>query len=63
MRNEEFANYLGVDYEKKGGYLRVICPFHADSHPSLVIYPELEKGCYCFACGTACSWAWLAHTI
>lgn len=63
MRNEEFVNYLGVDYEKKGGYIRITCPFHQDSHPSMLIYPELERGAYCFPCGTACSWAWLAHTI
>ena len=63
MRNEEFVNYLGVDYEKKGGYLRITCPFHNDSHPSMLIYPEIERGAYCFPCGTACSWAWLAHQI
>ena len=63
MRNEEFVRYLGVDYEKKGNYIRIVCPFHADSHPSLLIYPEIERGSYCFACATACSWAWLAVKV
>ena len=63
MRNEEFVRYLGVDYEKKGNYIRIVCPFHADSHPSLLIYPEIERGSYCFACSSACSWAWLAVKI
>lgn len=45
---ESFINYLGVDYEKAGGLYRIVCPFHADSHPSLVIYPELDRGCCCF---------------
>lgn len=63
MRDEEFVNYLGVDYERKGGRIRITCPFHEDRHPSMLIYPELERGAYCFPCGTACSWAWLAHKI
>lgn len=61
--NEEFARYLGVDYENKYGLVKITCPFHNDSHPSMVIYPELERGAYCFACGQGCNWAWLAHTI
>lgn len=61
--NESFANYLGVDYEKKGDLVRIICPFHNDSHPSFVLYPELERGGYCFSCGEAASWAWLASHI
>ena len=27
-----------------------LCPFHADQHPSLKIYPD-GKGFYCFVCG------------
>lgn len=60
---EDFCAYLGVDYEKKGGVVRIICPFHNDSHPSMVVYPELERGTYCFACGEGASWAWLATHI
>lgn len=61
--NEDFARYLGVDYEKKYGYIRVCCPEHNDRHPSLVIYPELDNGAYCFVCGKAYNWCWLAHLI
>lgn len=60
---ESFINYLGVDYERKGNLYRIVCPFHADSHPSLVIYPELDRGCCCFACGETCSWAHLATVV
>lgn len=60
---ESFCNYLGVDYETKGGVTRIVCPFHDDNHPSMVIYPELERGSYCFACGEGASWAWLATHI
>lgn len=28
-----------------------ICPFHSDTHPSLLCYPD-GKGFYCFACAT-----------
>lgn len=60
---EDFVNYLRVDYEKKGGYIRICCPEHNDKHPSLLIYPELDRGGYCFVCGKAYNWAWLAHLI
>lgn len=60
---EDFCNYLGVDYETKGGITRIVCPFHNDNHPSMVVYPELERGAYCFACGEGASWAWLASHI
>lgn len=61
--NEDFAQYLGVDYEKKYGYIRICCPEHNDTHPSLLIYPEIDRGAYCFVCHKRYSWAWLATII
>jgi 5S rRNA maturation endonuclease (ribonuclease M5) len=28
-----------------------------------VIYPELDRGAYCFVCGKSYNWGWLAHLI
>lgn len=61
--NEDFARYLGVDYEKRYGYIRICCPDHNDTHPSLLIYPEIDRGAYCFVCHKRYNWAWLAHII
>lgn len=61
--NEDFARYLGVDYEKKYGYIRICCPEHNDTHPSLLIYPEIDRGAYCFVCHKRYNWAWLATLI
>lgn len=61
--NEDFARYLGVDYVKRYGNILICCPFHNDTHPSLVIYPEIDRGTCCFVCGKTWSWAWLAHEI
>lgn len=61
--NEDFARYLGVDYKKQYGNILICCPFHNDTHPSLVIYPEIDRGTCCFVCGKTWSWAWLAHEI
>lgn len=61
--NEDFARYLGVDYEKKSGYVCICCPEHNDTHPSLKIYPEIDRGAYCFVCGKSYNWGWLAHLI
>lgn len=61
--NEQFAQYLGVDYERKGNLIYITCPFHADSHPSMVIYPEHDRACHCFPCGQTVSWEYLAMEI
>lgn len=63
LDNEEFAQYLGVDYEKKGNLVYINCPFHADSHPSMVIYPEIERAAHCYPCGQTVSWEYLAMEI
>ena len=63
LDNESFANYLGVDYVKKGNLVLINCPYHADSHPSLVIYPEHDRAVHCFPCGTTVSWEYLAMEI
>ena len=61
--NEDFARYLGCDYERRYGYVRICCPEHNDTHPSLVIYPEIDRGAYCFVCGKSYNWPWLAHLV
>lgn len=60
---EEFCRYLGVDYETTGGLTRIVCPFHDDHHPSMVVYPEMKRGAYCFSCAENVSWAWLAAQV
>lgn len=61
--NESFAQYLGVDYVKKGNLVYITCPYHADSHPSMVIYPTHDRACHCFPCGQTVSWEYLAMEI
>lgn len=43
-----FVNMLGVDYKQSGGRYNICCPFHNDTRPSLVIYPDGEY--HCFSC-------------
>lgn len=41
---------LDLDGSSRGGWVRALCPFHDDHHPSLSI--NLDTGCWhCFACG------------
>lgn len=61
--NESFAQYLGVDYQRKGNLIYITCPYHADNHPSMVIYPNHDRACHCFPCGTTVSWEYLAMAI
>lgn len=37
---EEVARKLGLDLKKSGNGYRVVCPFHADTKPSLLIATE-----------------------
>jgi DNA primase len=36
--------------QEMGSRYRICCPFHDDSNPSLVVYPETNSW-YCFTCG------------
>lgn len=40
----------GIEMKRTGAFYKVLCPFHADSNPSLVINPKYNR-CKCFACG------------
>lgn len=60
MNKESFANYLGVDYKREGSLVKIICPFHNDTHPSMVLY---DDHAYCYACGQGASLPWLASQI
>lgn len=44
----EVADHYGFEVNRSGDML---CPFHADTHPSLHCYPG-SRGWYCFVCGT-----------
>ena len=55
-----FANYLGVDYKRSGNLVRIVCPFHNDTNPSMVLY---EDHAYCYACGQGASLPWLASQV
>ena len=43
----QVAAYYGFREDRKH---LCLCPFHADRHPSMRIYPN-DKGFYCFSCG------------
>ena len=46
-RTVSMAEVLGQEgIEVRRGW--AVCPFHADTHPSMKVYPD---GFYCFACG------------
>lgn len=62
MNVPAFVSMLGVEFVRAGGLLKILCPFHPDTHPSLVVYPE-ERGFCCYACGETGSWAHLYKTI
>lgn len=62
MNEMAFISLLGVEYKRVGGLLKIVCPFHDDEHPSLVVYPE-ERGFCCYACGETGTWAHLYKTI
>lgn len=51
MDEESFINLLGVDYKRESGLFKICCPFHHDTHPSLVVYPQ-DRGYCCFRKGT-----------
>ena len=38
-----------LELRPNGRSLRAKCPFHADQHPSFVVYPETQSF-YCFGC-------------
>lgn len=60
---DDFLNLLGVDYEKTGKLVKIICPFHDDTHPSLNIYPDIDRSSHCFACGETYSWPWILAKV
>jgi len=39
-----------IDLIPSGDRFKAICPFHSDSHPSLMVFPE-SQSYYCFGCG------------
>jgi len=40
-----------MEVKRFGTKYKAVCPFHEDSAPSLVFYPETQTA-YCFGCGT-----------
>lgn len=46
------ADYLGLKPVKRGKHHWVVCPFHKEKTPSMVIYPGM-RGYFCFGCGKA----------
>lgn len=62
MDEESFINLLGVDYKREGGLFKICCPFHHDTHPSLVVYPQ-DRGYCCYPCSRTGSWQELYKEI
>ena len=50
MTIQELIEAYGLDIIKFGNRQKVICPFHDDTDPSLVIYSETDSFS-CFGCG------------
>lgn len=64
ITQEQLLDLLEVDYENAGmGRVKIVCPFHDDTHPSMLIYPDYTEACHCFACDETCSWPWLLAKV
>lgn len=55
MDEESFISLLGVDWKKEGSLYKICCPFHHDTHPSLVVYPQ-DRGYCCYPCSRTGTW-------
>lgn len=62
LDQDKFLDLLGVDYERAGKLVRICCPFHDDTRPSLVIYPE-GRASHCYVCGETYSWPYLLAKV
>lgn len=62
MDEESFISLLGVDSKREGGLWKICCPFHHDTHPSLVVYPQ-DRGYCCYPCARTGSWQELYKEI
>lgn len=62
MDEESFISLLGVDWKKEGALYKICCPFHHDTHPSLVVYPQ-DRGYCCYPCSKTGSWQELYKEI
>ena len=62
MDEESFISLLGVDWKKEGCLYKICCPFHHDTHPSLVVYPQ-DRGYCCYPCSRTGSWQELYKEI
>jgi len=54
---EKVLSHLNIDYERKGSQLRLLCPFHDDTKPSLSITltatdKAMPNSWHCFSCNT-----------
>lgn len=59
MTNTNLVDLLKAEYKKFGNLLKIVCPFHDDTNPSLIIYPEISRGFWCPSCGTAGTYEYL----
>ena len=62
MDELSFIRLLGVDWKKEGCLYKICCPFHRDSNPSLVVYPQ-DRGYCCYPCSRTGSWQELYKEI
>lgn len=62
MDEESFITLLGVDWKKEGTLYKICCPFHHDTHPSLVVYPQ-DRGYCCYPCSRTGTWQELYKEI
>jgi len=46
---EDILRLHGIEVRRKGRYLFALCPFHAETDPSFVVFPDNHY--HCFGCG------------
>jgi DNA primase len=49
---EEVMSRHGIVLLRHGSRMTGLCPFHDDTHPSLVVYPQ-TRSFFCFGCGAS----------
>lgn len=55
------ADYLGLDYQDKGGRFLVLCPFHADKRLGSAFLHDGRF--YCFSCGESADYVDLVRRV
>lgn len=55
------ATKKGLDFYSLGMHQKVVCPFHGDTDPSMVLYEGEHPHFHCFGCGKHLDVFWFVH--